>query len=314
MSPCVTNCPLFITITLSHVPQGWDRWVAFKAGTIGYYAYQLSIDGVQRIRLMYLHPQGVTDELIDTIVASEKVVNYFDLSLQHVAPEVLKRMGRWGGAERFQRMVSRIRDLDPLAGLRATFGRLTWRAEGALELSTRTGNTSTPDETWSAWSTQYTNATGEQIATAPLSGADDVDAPPADLLHGITGDAAAERRRLPRVRIDKDYRFDGPSGKMRLVDLFEGRDQLLELGRGLPGPAYDVLVTEVRDLDQAFHIERNGDGYRVRYAIADVAAAPPGESAGSPSSGWSRCTSVPWPERRTSASSPAKIWCSGLCA
>ena len=34
--------------TLSHVPQGWDRWVAFKAGTIGYYAYQLSIDGVQR--------------------------------------------------------------------------------------------------------------------------------------------------------------------------------------------------------------------------------------------------------------------------
>jgi predicted dithiol-disulfide oxidoreductase (DUF899 family) len=38
---------------------------------------------------------------------------------------------------------------------------------------------------------------------------------------------AAERRRLPRVRIDKDYRFDGPSGKVRLVDLFEGRRQLL---------------------------------------------------------------------------------------
>ena len=38
---------------------------------------------------------------------------------------------------------------------------------------------------------------------------------------------AAERRRLPMVRIDKDYVFDGPAGKTRLVDLFEGRRQLL---------------------------------------------------------------------------------------
>ena len=38
---------------------------------------------------------------------------------------------------------------------------------------------------------------------------------------------AAERRRLPRVRIDKDYVFDGPAGKATLVDLFEGRGQLL---------------------------------------------------------------------------------------
>ncbi len=38
------------------------------------------------------------------------------------------------------------------AGLRATFGRMTWRATGALELATRTGNTKEPDDTWSAWS------------------------------------------------------------------------------------------------------------------------------------------------------------------
>jgi predicted dithiol-disulfide oxidoreductase (DUF899 family) len=38
---------------------------------------------------------------------------------------------------------------------------------------------------------------------------------------------AAERRRLPRVRIEKDYVFDGQDGKARLVDLFEGRRQLL---------------------------------------------------------------------------------------
>jgi len=38
---------------------------------------------------------------------------------------------------------------------------------------------------------------------------------------------AAERRRLPMVRIEKDYTFDGPAGKRRLVDLFEGRLQLI---------------------------------------------------------------------------------------
>ena len=38
---------------------------------------------------------------------------------------------------------------------------------------------------------------------------------------------AAERRRLPMVRIEKDYVFEGPAGKCRLLDLFEGRLQLI---------------------------------------------------------------------------------------
>ena len=79
------------------------------------------IEGLRRMRLMYLHPQGVTDALIETMIASDKVVSYFDLSLQHVAPEVLKRMGRWGGRARFERMIERIRTLDPLAAVRSTF-------------------------------------------------------------------------------------------------------------------------------------------------------------------------------------------------
>ena len=37
----------------------------------------------------------------------------------------------------------------------------------------------------------------------------------------------AERRKLPMVRIEKDYVFDGPDGKERLLDLFEGRLQLI---------------------------------------------------------------------------------------
>jgi predicted dithiol-disulfide oxidoreductase (DUF899 family) len=37
----------------------------------------------------------------------------------------------------------------------------------------------------------------------------------------------AERRRLPMVRIEKDYVFEGPNGKASLLDLFEGRRQLI---------------------------------------------------------------------------------------
>ena len=46
------------------------------------------------------------------------------------------------------------------------------------------------------------------------------------------GDAlAAERRRQPMVRIEKDYRLEGPDGEASLLDLFEGRRQLLHVRR-----------------------------------------------------------------------------------
>jgi predicted dithiol-disulfide oxidoreductase (DUF899 family) len=38
---------------------------------------------------------------------------------------------------------------------------------------------------------------------------------------------AAERRRMPRMAVEKDYRFDGPDGEVGLADLFEGRRQLI---------------------------------------------------------------------------------------
>jgi predicted dithiol-disulfide oxidoreductase (DUF899 family) len=50
---------------------------------------------------------------------------------------------------------------------------------------------------------------------------------------------AAERRRLPRVRIESTYVFDRPNGKTRLVDLFEGRRQLI-LYHFMFGPNQEV--------------------------------------------------------------------------
>ncbi|MGH9371897.1 MAG: hypothetical protein ACRD15_10240, partial [Vicinamibacterales bacterium] len=59
---------------------------------------------------------------------------------------------------------SDIRD----AGTVASWGAIRWRSNGRsgqVQVVTRSGNTATPDETWSAWSKPYTNADGEQIAS-----------------------------------------------------------------------------------------------------------------------------------------------------
>src|SRR5918994_5466400 len=48
----------------------------------------------------------------------------------------------------------------------------------------------------------------------------------------------AERRRLPMVRIEKEYVFEGPDGKATLLDLFEGRRQLI-VGHFMFSPEWD---------------------------------------------------------------------------
>ncbi len=76
-------------------------------------------DRVERTRLLYLYPSGLTDELIETVLSTG--VPYFDLSLQHVARPLLARMRRWGDGERFLRRIADIRAADPDATFRSSF-------------------------------------------------------------------------------------------------------------------------------------------------------------------------------------------------
>ncbi len=71
------------------------------------------------VRLLYLYPSDLTDELIDTICATD--VPYFDLSLQHVSKPLLRRMRRWGDGVRFLRRIEDIRDRRPDAAFRSNF-------------------------------------------------------------------------------------------------------------------------------------------------------------------------------------------------
>jgi ribosomal protein S12 methylthiotransferase len=81
----------------------------------------LSALGLQRIRLLYLYPSEVRDPLVATMLELPTVVPYFDLSLQHVAAPLLRRMRRWGSGERFVSMIDAIRAQEPSAAFRSSF-------------------------------------------------------------------------------------------------------------------------------------------------------------------------------------------------
>jgi ribosomal protein S12 methylthiotransferase len=61
---------------------------------------------VDRVRLLYLYPSDLTDELIG---GGATGVPYFDLSLQHVSKPLLRRMRRWGDGDRFLERIEGIR-------------------------------------------------------------------------------------------------------------------------------------------------------------------------------------------------------------
>ena len=71
------------------------------------------------VRLLYLYPSDLTDELVAAILATG--VPYFDLSLQHVAKPLLRRMRRWGDGGRFLSRIEAIRAAAPDAAFRSNF-------------------------------------------------------------------------------------------------------------------------------------------------------------------------------------------------
>lgn len=72
------------------------------------------------VRLLYLQPEGLTDELIGEIASNVRVCGYFDVPFQHASESVLRRMGRPGGAAEHGELISRIRNVAGEAAIRTT--------------------------------------------------------------------------------------------------------------------------------------------------------------------------------------------------
>ena len=79
------------------------------------------VDGIEWIRLLYLYPTTINDEVIDAIAGLDKVVKYIDLPLQHASDAVLKRMKRPGTRKSYVRLLRNIRARIPNVALRTTF-------------------------------------------------------------------------------------------------------------------------------------------------------------------------------------------------
>ncbi len=78
------------------------------------------VEGVRWIRLMYFYPMYITDELLDVIAASDKILPYIDIPLQHIDDDVLRRMRRATTRDKTEQLLDRLRGEIPNLALRTT--------------------------------------------------------------------------------------------------------------------------------------------------------------------------------------------------
>ena len=80
----------------------------------------IKIEGLEYIRLLYLYPDEITDELIDLIAKEEKLTPYFDIPIQHSEDKILKAMNRRGDKAYLTNLFNKIRNKIPHAIIRTT--------------------------------------------------------------------------------------------------------------------------------------------------------------------------------------------------
>lgn len=72
------------------------------------------------IRFLYSYPEGITDELIQVVKKEKKIAKYFDIPIQHISNEVLKKMNRKTSKENIEKLISKIRREIPGVALRTS--------------------------------------------------------------------------------------------------------------------------------------------------------------------------------------------------
>ena len=78
------------------------------------------IDGIKWLRFLYSYPESISDELIDVVKNNDKICSYFDLPIQHISDEVLRRMNRKTNKESITRLIEKLRKEIPNVILRTT--------------------------------------------------------------------------------------------------------------------------------------------------------------------------------------------------
>ena len=80
-----------------------------------------TIEQLRWVRFLYAYPNKITNRLLETIAANEKICSYLDVPLQHASAATLKRMKRGGSADIFLRTIEKARRTIPGLTLRTSF-------------------------------------------------------------------------------------------------------------------------------------------------------------------------------------------------
>jgi ribosomal protein S12 methylthiotransferase len=78
------------------------------------------IEGIRWIRLHYLYPDDIDEELIDTVVLEEKILPYLDVPIQHVSDKILRAMNRRGSKAELSSLFRILRERIPGLVLRTS--------------------------------------------------------------------------------------------------------------------------------------------------------------------------------------------------
>ena len=78
------------------------------------------IEGIKWIRFLYSYPETITQELIDVVKKEEKICKYFDIPIQHISDNVLKRMNRKSDGKSIRKIIEKLRKEIPNVIIRTT--------------------------------------------------------------------------------------------------------------------------------------------------------------------------------------------------
>ena len=78
------------------------------------------IPEIKWIRFLYSYPEGITDELIQTVKNNEKICKYFDIPIQHISDSILKKMNRKTNKKQIENLLEKLRSEIPDVTLRTS--------------------------------------------------------------------------------------------------------------------------------------------------------------------------------------------------
>jgi ribosomal protein S12 methylthiotransferase len=210
-----------------------------------------ALDGLEWIRLLYAYPMYVTDELIETVAGSKKILPYLDMPLQHINDRCLKRMQRRVNRAATEELVGKLRRGIPGLAMRTTF---------------IVGFPGETDEEFEELVEFVRESRFERVGVFPYSYEPDT---PATRLDGhLPEEVKQERRdRLMEAQQEVAFRWSGEQIGRELDVIIDGPDP------EVPGHALGRGYADAPDIDGLVRVKGKrlhaGDIVRVKVTGAD---------------------------------------------